>query len=78
MNITFELKGRRSLHRPIDSTERALLQTFAAKLPQLNADMNHPQFSKFNTYQNEFKRITNIRVNQTHVQLYSSCDNYVR
>ena len=42
----------------------------------LNMCMTNPQFHKFKTNWNVFKRITNILENQLHAQLYSSCDDY--
>ena len=82
------LKHTRLLQQPSnisttpDSTQHTTSQLFmktpAAKLPQLNADMTHPQFRKFTTDWNVFKRITNIPETQLHAQLYSCCDDYVQ
>ena len=50
----------------------------AAKLPQLMADMTHPQFRKFCTDWDVYKRITNIPETQIHTQLYHTCDDNVQ
>ena len=44
----------------------------------INADMTPPQFLKFKTDCNIFKRFFNIPENQLYAQLYSSCDDYVQ
>jgi hypothetical protein len=70
-------------HRvPIPATEPEIpsasyMKTPAAKLPELSADMTHPQFRKFQMDWSVFKRITNIPTHQIHTQLYNSCDEHV-
>ena len=50
----------------------------AARPPQLTAEMTHPQFRKFKTDWDVFKKITNLPETQIHAQLYSSCDEHVQ
>ena len=46
----------------------------AAQPPRVLPDMTHPQFRKFRTDWNVFKKITNLPDSQIHAQLYNSCD----
>ena len=82
------LKRTRALHTSStpqstpDSTNTPnpsiFMKTPAAKLPQLCADMTHPQFRKFRMDWSVFKKITNIPDNQIHAHIYSSCDDTVQ
>ena len=49
----------------------------AAKPPQIQTEISHPQFRKFRMDWNIFKQITNIPPSQIHAQLYGSCTDTV-
>ena len=49
----------------------------AAKPPQIQTEITHPQFRKFRMDWNIFKQITNIPPSQIHAQLYGSCTDTV-
>ena len=50
----------------------------AAKPPQIQTEMTHPQLPKFKMDWNVVKKITNIPPSQIHTQLYSNCRDTVQ
>ena len=61
-----------------DQTHPQFMKIPAAQPPQILPDMTNPQFRKFHTDWNVFKKITNLPDSQIHAQLYNSCDESVQ